>query len=279
MNSILFGAPAYAQPDRDEKHILVSMRMIGHEVLLNLGDSVSQVSPIEKDAGRYKISFRSNFLFNPENLVSTIDSVVKKTGITRNYIVEVEKCETKEVIYSYEIRDSTSLDLIPCGRRMPPRACYALFITLLDKSKSAASVNTNTYFTNALLIISPAIVIGFFVYFRKKKLTLKPARLPGNPDIILMGDFRFDKEHMTLYYGHEKTELSGKEAELLFLLYTNKNKVIERKHILKIVWGDEGDYVGRTLDVFVSKLRKKLEADPNVKIVNIRGIGYKLIMG
>jgi len=45
------------------------------------------------------------------------------------------------------------------------------------------------------------------------------------------------------------------------------------------VWGDQGDYVGRTLDVFISKLRKKLEADTNVRIVNIRGVGYKLVLG
>ena len=54
---------------------------------------------------------------------------------------------------------------------------------------------------------------------------------------------------------------------------------MEREKILATVWGDEGDYVGRTLDVFVSKLRKKLEADANVRIVNIRGVGYRLVLG
>jgi len=277
--SILFAAPGYTQLDGNEKHIMVSMRMIGHEVLLNSGDSWSQVLPIEKDAGRYKIPFESDFLFTPEKLVTTIDSVVKKTRITGNYIVEVEKCETKEVVYSYEIRDSTSLDLIPCGTRIPSRACYALFITLLDKSQPAASLDTSTYLIIASLIISMVILAGFFVYSRRKRLTPNPAAgPPDNPDIIIIGDYQFNKRQMTLCYGDEKTELSGKEADLLFLLYTNKNKAIEREHILKIIWGDEGDYIGRTLDVFISKLRKKLEADSNVKIVNIRGIGYKLIM-
>jgi DNA-binding response OmpR family regulator len=53
---------------------------------------------------------------------------------------------------------------------------------------------------------------------------------------------------------------------------------VERDEILNKVWGDDGDYVGRTLDVFISKLRKKLEADACVKIVNIRGVGYKLVV-
>ena len=62
------------------------------------------------------------------------------------------------------------------------------------------------------------------------------------------------------------------------MLYEKLNETVEKEVILKEVWGDEGDYVGRTLDVFISKLRKKLEADPNVKIVNIRGVGYKLVV-
>jgi DNA-binding response OmpR family regulator len=72
--------------------------------------------------------------------------------------------------------------------------------------------------------------------------------------------------------------LTSKEADLLILLHNSVNTGIEREVILNEVWGDEGDYVGRTLDVFISKLRKKLEGDSSVKIVNIRGVGYKLVL-
>lgn len=65
---------------------------------------------------------------------------------------------------------------------------------------------------------------------------------------------------------------------MLGLLYTNINRNVTREDILQIVWGDEGDYLGRTLDVFISKLRKKLETDPNIKIVNIRGVGYRMVL-
>ena len=78
--------------------------------------------------------------------------------------------------------------------------------------------------------------------------------------------------------GDQQDELTSKEADLLLLLYNDVNTTVEREVILNRVWGDEGDYVGRTLDVFISKLRKKLEVDSKVKIVNIRGIGYKLVM-
>jgi len=83
---------------------------------------------------------------------------------------------------------------------------------------------------------------------------------------------------MSLLYGKKVSQLSHKETELLSQLYSNANSVVEREVILKNVWGDDGDYVGRTLDVFISKLRKKLEPDSNVKIMNVRGVGYKLII-
>ena len=83
---------------------------------------------------------------------------------------------------------------------------------------------------------------------------------------------------MLLSIDNQTIELSNKETELLALLHSSANEPVEREVLLHKVWGDNGDYVGRTLDVFISKLRKKLEADSSVKIVNIRGVGYKLVM-
>ena len=96
--------------------------------------------------------------------------------------------------------------------------------------------------------------------------------------MIPIGGYHFDKRNTELLIEHQKIELTSKEADLLLLLYNSANITVERELILNIVWGDEGDYVGRTLDVFISKLRKKLEFDAKVKIVNIRGVGYKLVI-
>lgn len=76
----------------------------------------------------------------------------------------------------------------------------------------------------------------------------------------------------------EKTELTSKESDLLLLLHNSVNNTVERDVILNAVWEDEGDYIGRTLDVFISKLRKKLMADSKIRILNVRGVGYKLIV-
>jgi DNA-binding response OmpR family regulator len=83
---------------------------------------------------------------------------------------------------------------------------------------------------------------------------------------------------MELRLKNEVVKLTSKETDLLLLLHTSANSTLERELILKAVWGNEADYVGRTLDVFISKLRKKLDADSSLKIVNVRGVGYKLIL-
>ena len=83
---------------------------------------------------------------------------------------------------------------------------------------------------------------------------------------------------MKLIFNNESIELTSKETDLLALLHSSIDQTIEREKILQVVWGDEGDYVGRTLDVFISKLRKKFSEDENVRIVNVRGVGYRLML-
>jgi DNA-binding response OmpR family regulator len=117
------------------------------------------------------------------------------------------------------------------------------------------------------------VLIGILLYLRKKKESLV-----SNNDLIKIGAFTFDIKNTKLTINNEKIELTHKESELLQLLYNNVNATVEKEFILKEVWGDEGDYVGRTLDVFISKLRKKIGPDSLVKIINVRGIGYKLVV-
>lgn len=287
-----------------EKRIGVAMRMIGHEVLLCLGDSDSRIMPIEKIDEHYKIPFEFEFGFDPDDMISIVDDVIKKTKIATNYLVEVEQCETKKVVHSFEMGNTAYSDLNVCGGRKLPKDCYNILITILDgrnptpklAAKTSDSLSNNlspsseelsyhnsslidseikesNLFKSVFLVIPFLFLFGFIGYFMKRK---NPADL--DPNLILIGASQFDKRNMTLSFENKKIELSNKEAELLSLLHAYVNAPIEREAILNRVWGDEGDYVGRTLDVFISKLRKKLEADASVKIVNIRGIGYKLVM-
>jgi len=282
---LLSNTYSLAQSSEEEAHILVSLRMIGHQVLLYAGDSTSRVLPIEKEGERYKLQFTTDFQFEPGALVKLVDSVVDKSSIAANYRVEIEGCETEKVVYSYEIGDSGKLDLIPCSKRVQPKDCYTLFFTILDvglfesfastKSENLAinEKEKSSYTKAAIISLAVMVFFGVSIYYGKR--AAKPKQ---DTKLITIGAYQFDTRNMKLHHQGEVTELTSKEADLLELLHTSANSTLERDLILQKVWGDEGDYIGRTLDVFISKLRKKLEGDSQLKIVNVRGVGYKPIL-
>lgn len=266
---ILFINRGSAQDISSDKHIEVALRMIGHEILLSNGDSTSRVLPVIKEGFQYRIQFESDLVFDPDYLVSTVNSIVKETGITNNYIVEMVNCETTEVVYSFEMNYLAKSDIIPCMGRVQPRSCYNLLFTILEPEAMNTESSLEIYLIMGLVLLIFCVI--FFLW--KKSNTQK-----NNPNLIPLGAYHFDKQNTELIIDHQKIELTTKEADLLLLLYNAANTTVERDVILNMVWGDEGDYIGRTVDVFISKLRKKLEFDSKVKIVNVRGVGYKLIM-
>jgi len=98
-------------------------------------------------------------------------------------------------------------------------------------------------------------------------------------EIIKIGNyiFNFPKQTLQFYNDSEPKMLTHREAHLLFHLYNNRNEVLDRSFILKKLWGNDDFFNARSMDVFISKLRKKLKDDNNIQIVNVRGYGYKLI--
>jgi len=100
------------------------------------------------------------------------------------------------------------------------------------------------------------------------------------PDISVftLGFFTFDSVAQTLTFHDEKEQLSNRESEILKRLCENKDNVMSMKDVLIDLWGDDSFFNTRSLHVFITKLRHKLERDPSIKILNVRGIGYKLIM-
>ena len=77
--------------------------------------------------------------------------------------------------------------------------------------------------------------------------------------------------------GKEDRKLSYRENELLKLLYENRNKIIDRKDILNLLWGDDSFFNSRNLDVYIAKLRNYLKEDPALEIITIKGIGYRFV--
>lgn len=95
--------------------------------------------------------------------------------------------------------------------------------------------------------------------------------------VFTIGKFTFDSKKQTLSIGDESTKLTTKESELLSLLCAYQNEILQRDYALKSIWVDDNYFNARSMDVYITKLRKHLKDDPSVEIINIHGKGYKLI--
>jgi DNA-binding response OmpR family regulator len=95
---------------------------------------------------------------------------------------------------------------------------------------------------------------------------------------ISIGQYTLDYNNLTLLKGKRKVELTQKEADLLKFLSVNKSKVLKREDILTAVWGDDSYFLSRSLDVFISRLRKYLREDKSIRIRNVHGVGFCLVV-
>jgi two-component system, OmpR family, response regulator len=95
-------------------------------------------------------------------------------------------------------------------------------------------------------------------------------------EVFDIGIFKFDYTNMTLTSPTIKSNLTRKESDLLKMLCDNKNLLLKRETALKSIWGDDNYFIGRSMDVFITKLRKYLKEDPAISITNIHGAGFKL---
>ncbi len=99
-----------------------------------------------------------------------------------------------------------------------------------------------------------------------------------NTDSVKMGKYSFQLNRQVLNNGKEDRKLSFRESELLKLLYENRDKIIDRKDILNLLWGNDSFFNSRNLDVYITKLRSYLKNDPSLEIITIKGIGYRFVV-
>lgn len=265
--SLAFGLAGNNDFDLARREVL--LRRVGHEVLLQSGDSTSRVLPVKKvSADEYQISFENSLTFQPAVVVNTISRLLADDPTSKNYVVNILNPGTNSVIYGFAIASDKKDDIVPCKGRKQPQANYVIDVKF---KPSGISVIKNGYVLSGL----PFLVLVGFVLFRCAKPKNTPVDVPAN-DILTLGTALFDAPNRKLTIDGKTTDLTGTETRVLLIFALSPNCTIERNRLQKEIWEDEGVIVGRSLDMFISKLRKKLEPDPNVNIVVVRGKGYKL---
>ncbi len=116
------------------------------------------------------------------------------------------------------------------------------------------------------------LILKIEIFLRRSKISG-----PNTQSTFQIGNYEFDYKNLQLESGEYSKVLTQREADLLYLFLQNKNEVLKRNIILEKLWGEDDFFMGRSLDVFISRLRKYLKQDEALKIENIHGVGFKLV--
>jgi len=268
---------AFSKEDKDDFDFAkreVLLRRIGHELLLQSGDRTSRVLPVKKiSENEYQISFENEFTFQPDSLVNLTKRVLSKDPLASDYIVNVLNCGNSSIAYGYGVSKNKKDDFVACLGRKQPKGCYTINVKFKPTGINTAK---SGYILGGLSFLA---LIGF-IFFRSKSVKSRKS-VPENQqtDLFTLGSVLFDAKNRKLIMNDLTTDLTATESRVLLIFASSPNEIIERSRLQKEIWEDDGVIVGRSLDMFISKLRKKLEIDPNVKIVVIRGKGYRLEVG
>ena len=247
----------------------IALRDAGNKLLLSNKDSTSLILPVkELESQSYELTFSQPLYFEPGALVSSVQASFKTARLLEHYRVEVLQCSDGEVAYSYQMSYEEERTIIPCAGRYLPEACYIIKLKFINRTSGFA---IHKILTISIVFLS-LTGIGFLVLKKTKPKT--PDENQENMEKI--GSFCFYPDQNKLVKEAEEISLSKKECELLALFVASPNQIIKRDELTKRVWEDNGVFVGRSLDTYISKLRKIFKDDDAIRITNIHGVGYKL---
>jgi DNA-binding winged helix-turn-helix (wHTH) protein len=191
-----------------------------------------------------------------------------KTDRPGEYTVSVNECDQNHTIFAYEVNTARG-DLKPCRGRVQKKGCYVIEISFPAKMS----------FNYGWLLPAFIPIVFAGLYFARRRNSISASRDLMEEKVKMVGNFVFFESKGILSLNNETIALSEKEGKALRLLVSNLNEVVGRDLMMKEIWEDDGVFViTRNVDVLISKLRKRLSADPSVKIVNVHGKGYKMIV-
>ncbi len=258
---------------REETRYHTALRMIGHQLLLSAGDARSRVLPVKQLPGnKFEVHFESTISLQPDSIFRIISETARQSSLPDDYTAGVVECTSNEIVYSFVMSPIDSNIIVPCIGRTLPQGCY--YISISFASSTPSIPGKARIVAIALLSLS---AWPLYSYLKKRKFTSGEEEMaPVSKNVLSIGNFILHPDERYLEIGDERIDLTDKESKLLHLLALSPNSTLDREKLQKEVWENEGVIVTRSLDVFISRLRKKLEKDPTSRITNIHGKGYKL---
>lgn len=273
---LLTGFPAFAtsekMEDLDPEKVNLALRRTADGLLRITGDSISRIPAVEQ-AGPLIWRIRLEQAFRYELLPMLLQNTLDLYDIQRAYQVAIKRCEDGGIDLGYHQFDFLQNKNVPCSGRELSTTCHYIEISFLK----AAGESRLWLAKSGFLLLILASVFGFWFFYKRKLIGI--VNNPTESEYLSLGNSQLDVNGQQLICGKLRQSLTFRETKLLRLFASSPNQLLERDFILSQVWADEGVLVGRSIDVFVSRLRKKIAADPSIGIVAIHGIGYRLETG
>ncbi len=271
----------------------LALRHTADGLLRAVGDTTQRVQPVvHQGNGVWQV--RIDTLFDYDVLPNLLQTALDQYRITLPYTVAVRSCNDSVIVLGYHQLDllnpvqtvAATERNVPCQGRILPEGCYVVEVHFLGNNENWSL----SAIKNSILLLVLGLLGGYwFAQWRKRVLAKKTLAKPSTSSTatasttdnmsanwVSFGQCRLDPVAQVLECAGIQHTLTYREAKLLRLLASHPGELLERDAIIQQVWADEGILVGRSVDVFISRLRKKLVADTTVSIVAVHGIGYKL---
>jgi len=266
--------PNAAQDDLPPAKVNLALRRTADGLLRASGDGKSRIPSVKQvDPGVWQVMLEHPFQY--DSLPALLQASLDVYGIQTPYEVAVRNCFDATLELGYHQSDYLEQKSVPCGGRIMPEGCHYLEITFLGVTTQPSFWAGKAWIMWLLL----GILAGFGFFWMQKKPKPAAPIAEATTDWLEFGQSKLDVAGQVLLCAGTRETLTFRETKLLRLFAARPDQLLERDFILQEVWADEGVMVGRSVDVFVSRLRKKLAADPSVGIVAVHGVGYRLETG
>ncbi|MDX2133551.1 MAG: winged helix-turn-helix domain-containing protein [Saprospiraceae bacterium] len=253
----------------------LALRRTADALLRASGDSTSRIPAVSQiSETTWRIYLAQSFDYDrlPELLQNSLDL----HRIHQPYYVTVRRCLDDVIDLGYHYADVAGEDaVVTCGGREMPEGCHYIEVVFAQQPPQPP---VGRIMAGICLLLTG----GWLAYRWLRRQKQSPeTRRPATSDIewLHFGNSRLDPVGQILIANGVSQSLTFRETKLLRLFAARPGQLLERETILQQVWADEGVLVGRSIDMFVSRLRKKLAPDPAVAITAVHGVGYRMETG
>lgn len=261
----------YRSSDQSD-NINLALRQAGHMLYKSCGDDYSQIPPVEKiNDNEFRLKLDKGFDY--DKLPEILDASLKSFGVNNSYIVSILTCESENIILGYN-DFSFENQVVACKSREEDQLCKIINLKIQNDEPVESKQDYNMFW---LLLVGVIPLIVFIINRKKIEAPLlHPIAEEVHENQLTIGSCTYDPTGLLLSINGATKTLTFREGKLFEYFINHKNQVLKREDIQNHVWEDEGVIVGRSLDVFISRLRKIIKEDTSLAIKNIHGVGYRL---